>query len=96
MCAYVSFYVYVSIYVYVCVRAQSLSCVRLFATPCTVALQAPLEFSRQEDWSVLPLPTPGGLPDPGMEPTSLASLALAGGFFTTAPPGKPMFMHAYI
>ena len=59
-----------------CVCAQSLSCVRLFATPWTVALQAPLEFSRQEYWSGLPFPTPGDLPDPMMEPTSLASPAL--------------------
>ena len=57
----------------------------------TVAHQAPLsrEFSRQEYWSGLSVSTPGDLPDPGMEPTSLASSALAGGFFTTALPGKP-------
>ena len=55
-------------------------------TPRTVALQASLsiEFSRQEYWSWLPLPTPGDLPDPGIEPVSLASPALAAGFFTTA------------
>ena len=41
-------------------------------------------FSRQECWSGLPLPPPGDLPDPGMEPLSLMSLALAGGFFTTS------------
>ena len=45
-------------------------------------------ISRQEDWSGFPFPTPGGLPDPGIEPTSLVSLALAGGFFTTVQPGK--------
>ena len=52
--------------------------------------QAPLSMgiSRQEDWSGFPFPTPGGLPDPGIEPTSLVSLALAGGFFTTVQPGK--------
>ena len=43
-------------------------------------------FSRQEYWTGLQCPTPGDLPDPGIEP---ASLALAGGFFTTMPPGKP-------
>ena len=61
-----------------------------FATPWTVVRQAPLSmgFSRQEYWSGLPFPTPGDLPDPGIEPASLVSPALAGGFFTTAPPGK--------
>ena len=68
-----------------------LSHVRLFLTPWTVACQAPLsmEFSRQEHWSGLPFPPPGDLPILGIEPTSLTSTALAGGFFTTAPPGKP-------
>ena len=47
--------------------------VQLFATPWTIARQAPLsmEFSRQEYWSGLPFPSPGKLPDPGMEPESL-------------------------
>ena len=49
-----------------------------------------MEFSRQEYWSGLPFPFPGNLPDPGIEPTSLMSPALAGGFFTTEPPGKLM------
>ena len=48
-----------------------------------------MRFSRQEYWSVLPFPPPGDLPDPGIEPASLASPALAGGFFTTEPPGEP-------
>ena len=66
---------------------KSLSCVRLFATPWTVAYQAPpsIGFSRQEYWSRLPFPSPGALPDPGTEPVSPA---LAGGFLTTEPPGK--------
>ena len=52
------------------------------------ACQAPLSmrFSRQEYWSGLPCPLPGDLPNSGIEPTSLASPALAGGFFTTVPP----------
>ena len=52
-----------------------LSCVQLFVTPWTVAHQAPLsmEFSRQEYWSGLPLPSPGELPEPGIEPSSLVS-----------------------
>ena len=67
-----------------------LSRVQLFATPWTVACQAPLsmEFSRQEYWSGLPFPSPGDLPDPRIEPVSFAFPALAGGFFTTEPPGK--------
>ena len=58
------------------------------ANPWSVAYQAPLSmgFPRQEYWSALPFPSPGELPDPGMEPTSPA---LAGGFFTTEPPEKP-------
>jgi len=48
-----------------------------------------MEFSRQEYWSGLPFPTPGDLPNAGIKPMSLAFPALAGGFFTTAPLGKP-------
>ena len=60
-------------------------------TPWVVAHQAPLSmgFSRQEYWSGLPFPSPGDLTDPGIEPKSPVSPALAGGFFTTVPPGKP-------
>ena len=67
------------------------SCVQLFVTPWMVASKAPLsiEFSRQEYWSGLPFPTPGDLPDPGIELMSLASSAMAGRFFTTVPPGNP-------
>ena len=62
-----------------------------FEIPWTVAHQAPLsvEFPRQEYWSGLPFPTPGDLPNPGIEPASPVSPALAGGFFTTEPCGKP-------
>ena len=54
------------------VKVKSLSCVPLFATPRTVAYEAPLslEFSRQEYWSGLPFPSPGDLPHPGTEPRS--------------------------
>ena len=60
------------------------SCVQLFVTPWTVACRAPLSmgFSRQEYWSGLPFPPPGDLPP--------ASPALAGRFFTTESPGKPV------
>ena len=62
------------------------SCVQHFATPWTRALQAPLSmgFSRQEYWSGLPCLPPEDLPDPGIEPTSLMSPALANRFFTTS------------
>ena len=71
----------------VCVCALSrLSRIRLFVTPWTVARQAPLSMgcSRQKYWSGLPFPSAGDLPDPGIKPTSLASLALVGGFSTTS------------
>ena len=70
----------------VCVSGSVLSHVQLFVTPWTVACKAPLsmEFSRQGDWSGLPFPPPGDLPDPGIESMSPASLALAGGCFTTS------------
>ena len=56
----------------------------------TVAHHAPLSlgFSRQEYWSALPFPPPGDLPDPGIEPMSPISPALASGYFTTVPNGK--------
>ena len=62
-----------------------LSHVQVFVTPWTVARQAPLSvgFSRQEYCSGLSCPPLGNLPNPGIEPTSLASPALAGRFFTT-------------
>ena len=62
-----------------------LSRVQFFVTPWTVACQAPLsmEISRQEYWNGLPFSPPGDLPHPGIEPASLASPALSGGFFTT-------------
>ena len=72
-----------------------LSHVWLFATRLDfVALQAPLSvgFSRQEYWSGLPWPPPGDLPSPGIKP---ASPTLAGGFFTTVPPGKPRLVDFY-
>ena len=54
-------------------KCQSLSCAQLFSTPWTAAHQAPLSvgFSGQECWSGLPFPSPGDLPDPGIEPSFL-------------------------
>ena len=77
----------------VCVRAQSLSHVWLFVIPGPVACQAPLSmvFSRQEYWSGLPFLSPGDLPWSGIKTVSPESPALAGQFFTTEPPGKPLF-----
>ena len=59
--------------------------VQLFETLWTVAHQGPLSmgFSRKEYWSGLPCPAPGDLPDPGIEPMSLMSPALATRFFNT-------------
>ena len=53
-------------------KVKSLSCVRLFATPWTVAYQAPpsMIFSRQEYWGGMPFPSPVDLPNPGIEPMS--------------------------
>ena len=69
-------------------EVKSLSRVRLFATPWTVAYQVPpsMGFSRQECWSGLPFPSPGDLPDPGIEPGSPALQADA---LPSEPPGKP-------
>ena len=66
-----------------CVKSHQLC---LSVTPWTITLQAPLSmrFSRQEYWSGLPFPSPGDLPNPGTEPASLKSCALAGRFFTTS------------
>ena len=68
-------------------EVNSVSRVRLFATPWTVAGQAPLSmgFSRQEYWSGLPFPSPGDLPNPGTEPWSPAWQADA---LSSEPPGN--------
>ena len=68
-------------------KVKSLSCIRLFATPWTIAYQAPLSigFSRQECWSGLPFPSPGDLPNPGIEPRSPA---LQADVLPSEPPGN--------
>ena len=60
-----------------------------FVSPWTVARQVTLSmgFCRQEYWSGSPFPPPGDLPDPGIEPRSPMSPALAAGLFITEPPG---------
>ena len=74
---------------------KSLSRVQLFATPWTVAYQAPasMGFSRQECWSGLPFTSAGDLPNPGIEPESPALQADA---LTSEPPGKPHFTMVYL
>ena len=69
-------------------EVKSLSRVWLFATPWTVAYQAPqsMDFSRQEYWSGLPFPSPADLPNPGIEPGSHTLQADA---LSSEPPGKP-------
>ena len=76
----------VCVCMHTCMCVQVLSRVQLFAAPWTAACQAPLsmKFSRQEHWSGLPLPPPGDLSKPGIEPKSLVSSALAGRFFITS------------
>ena len=69
-------------------KVKLLSRVQFFGTPWTVAYQAPpsMGFSRQECWSGLPFPSPGDLPDPGIEP---GSPALQADVLPSEPPGKP-------
>ena len=76
------------------VKVKLLSHVQLFATPWTAAYQAPpsMGFSRQEFWSGLPFPSPGDLPDPGIESGSPAFQADA---LISEPPGKPHVTHTH-
>ena len=75
-------------------QVNSFSHIRLFATPWTVAYQAPLsmKFSRQEYWSGLPYPSPGDLPDPGIKPMFPA---LQADTLPSEPPGKPLLVPPY-
>ena len=86
--------------VYICVHVGMLRCSVMSdsATPWTVACQAPLSvgFSREENGSGLPLPSPGDGPDPGIKPVSLASLALAGRLSTTGATWEAPYMCIYI
>ena len=76
---------YWEVYMHVCLFSH----VPLFATPWTVAYLTPpsMGYPRQKYWSGVPFPSPGALSNPGTEP---ASSALAGRFFTTEPPRKPI------
>ena len=77
------------------VKVKSLSRVRLFATPWTVAYQAPqsMELSMQEYWSGLPYPSPGDLPDPGIESRSPSSQADA---LPPEPPQHTYMLHIHM
>ena len=96
----INFFTYIFLHIYICHWMHSvclLSRAQLFATPWTVAHQAPLsiEFFRQEHWSGLPYPSLGDLSDSGIKPTSSVAPALACRFFTTKPLGK-IFIYIYI
>ena len=75
-------------------EVKSLSRVRLFVTPWTVVYEAPqsMEFSRQEYWSGLPFPSPGDLPNPGIEP---GSPTLQSDALPSEPPGKPLVLGSF-
>ena len=74
------------------VKVKLLSCLQLFATPWTVAHQAPpsMGFSRQEYWNGVPFPPPGALPDPGIKPRSPA---LQADSLLTVVQGKPLSVY---
>ena len=73
-------------HIYVCLCSVTQSCPTLcYPMDCNPPGSLSMEFSRQEYWSRFPFSFPGDLPNPGIEPVSPA---LAGGFFTTVPPGK--------
>ena len=72
-----------------CVCAHSLIPSLCDLMDCSPPASSAMGFSRYEYCSGVPFPFPGDLPYPGIEPASLRSPILVGGFFTTAPPGKP-------
>ena len=80
-----------------CACSVAQACLTL-CSPMDCSQPAPLSvgFSRHEEWSALPFPTPGNLPDPEIEPMSPASPALAGRVFTTVLPGKHYYYWALI
>ena len=74
-----------------CVHAKSPQLCPTLCNPmdCSLPGSSVHGFPRQEYWNGLPFPSPGDLPDPGIEPASPMASALAGGFFTIESPGKP-------
>ena len=87
-----AFYIVYEKNYFFCEVLKSLSRIRLFVSPWTVAYQAPqsMEFSRQEYWSGLPFPSPGDLPNPGIEPRPPT---LQADTLPSEPPGKPPLFH---
>ena len=86
-CVFVLFVVFALTWLFhLKVKVKQLSHAGLFVTLWAIAYQAPLSmgFSRQDHWSGMPFPSSGHLPDSGIEPTSPASPALSGRFFTTS------------
>ena len=79
----------------VCCVLSCFCCVWLFVSPWTEAHQPPLSmaFSRQEYWSGLPCPPPGGLPHPRVQPAPFMSPASQAGTLPLVPPGKPLWLH---
>ena len=76
-------------YIYACVCVCLVMANSNYLMDCSLQASLSMEFSRAEFWGGLPFPFPGGFPDPEIEP---ASPELAAGFFTTVPPGKPIYM----
>ena len=85
----------VCVCVCVCVRAQPLSSAQLFATPWTIAHQAPLPMGivGQKNWSGLPFPPPGDLPEPGIK---LTSPSLTDGSIPLSHQGSPRMLNKYM
>ena len=78
-------------WLHVCLRAKSLqSCLTVISSTVTLKVPLSMEFSRQDYWGGLPCHPPGHLPDPGIEPKSPISPALADRFSTTRATGKPI------
>ena len=78
-------------------RVQAQVCPTLYdPVDCSAPGSSVHGISRQEHWSGLPFPPLGDLPDPGIKPPSPVSPALEGGFFTTAPPGKPLLTSRHL
>ena len=79
-------WIWITVLIWVYVHAKLLQLYLTLCNPMDYNLQAPLfmGFSRQEYWRGLPCPSPGDLPNPGVEPMCLMSPALAGRFFTTS------------
>ena len=94
MCVYTHTHAHIYTGVYMCVKSFQ-SCLILCDPMDHSSPGSSPGFSRQEYWSGSPCPLLGDLPDPGMQPTSLMSPALTGGFFTTSPTWLPSHIHIY-